>query len=385
MKWLKKRFVVRESKNREIFTILGREENMRYLHTGQSRCYNSSGEEISCLGSGHDGDLQTGTPWPVDRFKLQEKTILDCLTGLVWSQDANIGTFPCTWQEAFNQVADFNREEYGGYRDWRLPNRNELRSLMDYQTKKPALPTTLPCINPFLGWYWSSTTAAIHPAYAWTIHLEGARMFYGRKDQYQLFWPVRGTGSSILPATGQSYCFNDLGNSIDCSGTGQDGELQMGYVWPQPRFVEKSDAVVCDRLTGLGWAQPCELRKDSVTWQQALDSVQNLNRTGLGGIHLWRLPNINELATLVDCSCHSPALPTEHPFTGLQDGYWSSTSSFFETDWAWVLYLNKGACGVGHKPGKTFFVWPVTTLNSCQPAYTEKLKTSKRGQATLPA
>ncbi|MBI4791951.1 MAG: hypothetical protein HY789_04280 [Deltaproteobacteria bacterium] len=38
---------------------------------------------------------------------------------------------------------------------------------------------------------------------------------------------------------------------------------------------------------------------------------------------------------------------------------WSATTSFFKTDWAWVLYLEKGACGVGHKPGKTFFVWAV--------------------------
>ena len=73
----------------------------------------------------------------------------------------------------------------------------------------------------------------------------------------------------------------------------------------------------------------------------------------------WRLPNINELESLVDCSTHSPALPSPHPFTELRDGYWSSTTSYFETDWAYVLYLKKGACGVGHKPGKSFFAWPV--------------------------
>ncbi|HHD64762.1 MAG TPA: DUF1566 domain-containing protein, partial [Desulfobulbaceae bacterium] len=44
----------------------------------------------------------------------------------------------------------------------------------------------------------------------------------------------------------------------------------------------------------------------------------------------------------------------------LQEGYWSSTTSFFETDWAWVLYMKKGACGVGYKPDATFHVWPVT-------------------------
>jgi len=333
------------------------------LRTGQIRCYNSVGQEISCPGTGHDGAGQTGIPWPADRFKLQGKTILDRLTGLVWSQDANIGTFPCSWQESFQQIAELNQEKYGGYGDWRLPNRNELRSLISYQTRKPALPATLPCTNVFLGWYWTSTTAAIHPAYAWSVHLEGARMFYGRKDQYQLFWPVRGTGHSIVPATGQLQCFDNLGNVIACAGTGQDGALQTGQHWPRPRFTGESDCIR-DRLTGLGWAGRGDISRTPVNWQQALDRLADINRSGLAGRHDWRLPNINELASLVDCSAHSPALPVDHPFTAMRDGYWSSTTSFFETDWAWVLYLDKGACGVGHKPGKTFYVWPVTTLDT---------------------
>lgn len=59
------------------------------------------------------------------------------------------------------------------------------------------------------------------------------------------------------------------------------------------------------------------------------------------------------------CSQHTPALPEQHPFTALQEAYWSSTTSMFEPDWAWVLYLNKGATGVGYKPGRTFHVWVV--------------------------
>ena len=334
------------------------------LHTGQSRCYNRAGQEISCPGSGHDGDLQTGIPWPVDRFELQEKKILDRLTGLVWSRDANINTFPCTWQESFQQIKELSREYYGGYSNWRLPNRNELRSLMSYQARKPPLPDDHPFTNVFLGWYWTSTTAVINPAYAWSVHLEGARMFYGRKDQYQLFWPVRGKGNAVLPATGQEKCYDVSGNVIDCSGTGQDGDLLLGSTWPHPRFMEES-GLIHDRLTGLGWAAHCDLTGNPVNWRQALYAVQDANMAGLDGRHHWRLPNINELASLVDCSCQSPALPQMHPFRGLQDGYWSSTTSLFEPDWAWVLYLNKGACGVGHKPGITFYVWLVTTLNFC--------------------
>ncbi len=213
------------------------------LNTGQTRCYNSKGQETSCLGYGHDGEIQTGIPWTAVRFTAQKEVVVDNLTDLVWTRNANIGTFPCTWQESYEQIADLNQERYGDYGDWRLPHRNELRSLVSYQTKKPALPEGHPFINIFLGWYWTSTTAASHPAYAWSVHLEGARMFYGKKEQYQLFWPVRGTGNTHLPATGQYCCYDVLGNVIDCFRSGQDGALQHGSDWPQPRFIKKPDII----------------------------------------------------------------------------------------------------------------------------------------------
>ena len=332
------------------------------LHTGQTHCYNTNGQEISCHGTGQDGEIQAGVPWPKRRFDLQKDTVHDQLTGLVWTRDANIGGFPCTWREAFEKIHELNRKGYGSYSDWRLPNRNELRSLMSYQTRKPALPENHPFTGVFLGWYWSSTTAAINPAYAWSVHLEGARMFYGRKDQYQLFWPVRGK-SLILPATGQTKCYNERGQKIACTGSGQDGDLRHTNDCPHPRFKEVT-GIIHDRLTGLGWYCGDDLNQAPVSWQESLDAVRAANRSRLDGITNWRLPNINELVSLVDCDCHSPALPVNHPFQDIRDGYWSSTTSFFETDWAWVLYMTKGACGVGYKPGKTFFILPVTTLNS---------------------
>ena len=251
-----------------------------------------------------------------------------------------------------------NRERYAGRDDWRLPNRNELRSLMSYQARKPALAEGHPFVNVFLGWYWTSTTAAISPAYAWAVHLEGARMFYGRKDQEYLCWPVCGAGNGLLPRTGQRRCIDAGGVVIDCRGMGQDGELQTGAPWPEPRFTVTGE-VVRDRLTGLAWARRADPGGEPVAWQEALDRVSAWNDEHGTAQLVWRLPTINELASLVDCDAHSPALPAGHPFIGLQDGYWSATTSFFECDWAWVLYLDKGACGVGHKPGRTFFLWPV--------------------------
>lgn len=79
----------------------------------------------------------------------------------------------------------------------------------------------------FSGWYWTSTTASISTAYAWYVHMEGARMFSGGKEQYFLLWPVRGPGT-VLAATGQTACYDARGNPVPCPGTGQDGEFMSG-------------------------------------------------------------------------------------------------------------------------------------------------------------
>jgi len=326
--------------------------------TGQLHCYNEQGARISCAGSGQDAELRIGAPWPDPRFSVNDQTVVDQLTGLVWTRDANPGQFPCTWEEAFSQIRELNQEKFGGHTDWRLPNRRELRSLMDYQQKKPPLPDAHPFFNIFLYWYWTSTTAAIHPAYAWAVHLEGARMFYNKKNQEAMFWPVRGQGNGLLAATGQQSCWDSRGKRITGEGSGQDGELRCGAPWPGQRFLAQ-DGLVHDRLTGLVWLRdPGEL-PESITWQQALNLIHKLNSSRFLGRSNWHLPSINELESLVDAEYHSPALTTTHPFTGLRDGYWSSTTSFFETDWAWVLYFDKGACGVGYKADPTFTVWPV--------------------------
>ncbi len=282
--------------------------------------------------------------------------MLDRLTGLVWSRDALPAGFPLEWQEALEFVADLNARAWLGRWDWRLPNRRELRSLMSYQSRMPALPEGHPFVNVFSGWYWSSTTAAIAPNHAWYVHMEGARMFYGGKDQSYMVWPVRGRGNGLLAATGQRDCFDAGGNPVPCAGSGQDGELRMGRAWPLHRF-EVTETGVLDRLSGLLWHAEADLTGEPVSWEEALGAVAALaRRDPRSG---WRLPNINELELLVDASRARPALPGNAPFGKVQTGYWSSTTSCFEPDWAWALYLDKGATGVGQKRGRHFHVWPV--------------------------
>ena len=326
------------------------------LQTGQRGCYDSRGEAIPCPGSGQDAAFRIGLAWPRPRFEVRGETVYDALTGLCWSRDANPAGFPLTWVEAFDRVGDLNRRGFCGHDDWRLPNRRELRSLVSHQTRRPALPEGHPFRNVFSGWYWSSTSAAISPSHAWYVHMEGARMFYGGKDQSFLLWPVRGAGKGVLPATGQERCFDPRGRELPCRGSGQDGELRMGRRWPQPRFEPGAGGIV-DRLTGLVWHRRADLADGVVSWAQALDTVARLEPPAAGAP--WRLPNINELESLVDCERHSPALPAGADFEALRPAYWSSTTSLFEPDWAWALYLDAGAVGVGQKKGAHFHVWAV--------------------------
>jgi len=175
-----------------------------------------------------------------------------------------------------------------------------------------------------------------------------------------MLWPVRGEGLNVVPRTGQCLCYDASGKIIACAGSGQDAEFRRGAPWPEPRF-EILHAGVLDRLTRLLWRRSANLASQPLVWREALAAVAALNQDGSGNI--WRLPTINELEALVDCSAHSPALPWRHPFVDVQDIYWSSTTSLFEPDWAWALYLDKGATGVGQKQFAQFSVWAVATVD----------------------
>ncbi|MDO9221232.1 MAG: DUF1566 domain-containing protein, partial [Thiobacillus sp.] len=111
-----------------------------YLDTGQRTCHADDGCEILCEGSGQDASFAVGAPWPEPRFEVRDDEVMDRLTGLIWCRSANLAGFPLTWQEALDFVAILNREQRFGQRDWRMPNRRELRSLLSLQTKLPALP-----------------------------------------------------------------------------------------------------------------------------------------------------------------------------------------------------------------------------------------------------
>jgi hypothetical protein len=163
---------------------------------------------------------------------------------------------------------------------------------------------------------------------------------------------------SLVFQTGQKTCFYETGNRIDCHDTGQDGDFQAGMVHHDPRFTMDGDCVH-DNSTGLTWLKKAHINPKPLDWKSAFDLVSQMNKDCAFGYDDWRVPDIVELEGITDMDCHSPALPPDHGFAGVQDFYWSATTSMVDTDYAWVLYTVDGAVGVGYKPLSEFYLWPV--------------------------
>jgi hypothetical protein len=250
------------------------------------------------------------------------------LSGLIWTRNANIFQFPMIWHEARSRAEEMNRKSADGYDGWRLPHRNELFGIVSHANINPALPDTHPFVNVFPGYYWTATPCVRLPDQVWYVHLGGARVQRGIKQGSYLVWPVRGGNDMTLEATGKPR-FQDIGGTV------------------------------LDLLTGLSWIKDADAMHRSVGWADAVDGAEKLNRSNTYEYCDWRLPNIRELASLVDMGQHTPALSKNHPFINLRQAYWSSTTSIYDPRYAWVVEFTDGAVGVGFKPLSEFHAWYV--------------------------
>jgi hypothetical protein len=89
-------------------------------------------------------------------------------------------------------------------------------------------------------------------------------------------------------------------------------------------LTEFNSLAVFDKETGLVWARSALL--DAYNWDNAHLRCNSLT---LGNRMGWRLPTIQELASLVDPSVQkTPSLPSGYPFTYVPTnvGYWAATT-----------------------------------------------------------
>ncbi len=170
------------------------------------------------------------------RTNVRSTLITDMNTGLMWQKQGPESTK--NWKDALSYCEDLSLADY---RDWRLPNRKELRSVADYGKYNPATDTKF-FLDTKTSYYWSSTTDANYTGNAWLMN------FYSGYGHYE-----------VHEAVNQPEAHN--GVLIDGEGS-----------WHVDAFAQ--DAGAGD---GLQWAS-ATTSFGGVDWQR---SVALLGETGL--------------------------------------------------------------------------------------------------------
>jgi hypothetical protein len=322
----------------------------------------ATGQNTSYV-SGDDASEPKGVAWPGTRFTdNHDGTVTDNLTALIWLQNA--GCFPATiWSTA---LADVNQLASGACRltdgstagQWRLPNLNELESLIDVSASSPALTAGNPFTNVSNAIYWSSTSyfgGEGGSPNAWSIRFSDGRYMNDSSANVKAtanneVWAVKGiSGGAVKLQSTEMYVAYTAGD---------DGSLQAGVPPTYPRWVDNGNGTVTDTVTGLIWLKQADCINGQ--WSDAIAYVNTLasGQCGLtdgSAAGSWRMPNRNEMQSLSDrmetnhadffdqtyILKSSPQTVYQAPiFTNVivSQYYWTSTTDAADTTQVWTVF-----------------------------------------------
>ena len=126
----------------------------------------------------------TKSTYAIEKFTANGPTVKDNVTGLVWARcsvgqnwDGNI----CTGEikkMAYEQAVEYAKNQKG----WRLPNKDELESLIDKERKEQQKSPTIdmrafPNTGTDVKEYWSSSLYLDNPYYAWIVDFGYGRVY----------------------------------------------------------------------------------------------------------------------------------------------------------------------------------------------------------------
>ena len=186
--------------------------------------------------------------------------VFDSATNLMWQKTPVSGK---NWRDALGYCSEL---EYAGYSDWRVPNKNELLTLVDYSKVGPA--------SSFPGMtseeFWSSTFQLANYGgadNAYAVNIGGGTIsteYFGNELSVLC---VR-SDAKPLPA-GRTIPYCDESRAAPCE------DANTHYVWSAPDYSGYGDYY-------LSW------------YERALQCRESEE----GGILQWRLPTIDEIRTL---------------------------------------------------------------------------------------
>ncbi|HEY1406392.1 MAG TPA: DUF1566 domain-containing protein, partial [Spirochaetota bacterium] len=134
-------------------------------------------------------------PAPTPRFCLDgaSNTVIDNMTSLVWMRDGG-ATANYLWSGAITKIAQHNAGNMSGYSDWRLPNINEMETLINYG-EGSWVENHCGQNKPFkhIGSdYWTSTTCETDTTCSLSVDLSDGKTTSLTKSSAHHLWAVRG-------------------------------------------------------------------------------------------------------------------------------------------------------------------------------------------------
>ncbi|HEY4394203.1 MAG TPA: DUF1566 domain-containing protein [Polyangia bacterium] len=268
----------------------------------------------------------SGLPNPASYTDLGNGAVRDNVTCLDWEKAP--GTTQGYWQDNSDHCASLASSSYAGFSDWRLPTRVEMASIVDFARTGDAIDTTAFPKEPS-GYYrtgsdWYETISGQNSS--------GFSWIYGMSSGF--------TSNAYAKTTSMAY--------VRCVRGNGSGEAQGTFAVPPPSQYTAANGEVTDNYTGLIWQQTDSATPSGAAvlpWSAAAGTCANL---GLNG-HTWRVPTINELATLVDEARVGPAInKTMFPNTKYgsysNNWYWASTT-YGTGSYGWAINFDDGFTG----------------------------------------
>ncbi|HLA34982.1 MAG TPA: DUF1566 domain-containing protein [Rhodocyclaceae bacterium] len=266
------------------------------ISAAQAKTYSDNGD-------GTVTDPTTGLTW------------MRCAMGQMWDGSTCVGEVKkYTYDEA---MALAGKVRFTGRNNWRLPNIRELQTLVDRSVVNPAIDKMAFPSTPS-KFFWSGTPDM---DFAWYVDFSSGLAYYGHRSYDYSVRLVRGGQSNgLLNADRPSSDYIDHGD-------GTVEHTPTGLVWK--RCAE-----------GETWTgSACSGSASKYTWEAA-----NLLSSNFVGKTDWRLPNIDELLSLIDYTKRRPAL-NEVIFQGKTTGlcFWSGSRYANDASEAWCVRFDKGA------------------------------------------
>lgn len=137
------------------------------------------------------------------------------------------------------------------------------------------------------------------------------------------------------------------------------------------RFSDQGDGTVLDTQTKLIWqrcnlgeswhveSETCKSFPASKNWRDSLASIKPFNDTQFanGLPDDWRMPNLKELASIVDVNCPNQTMNTL-VFPSARASYWTSTPNAGDVNQAKILDANQVLTGYRDEN----LIWTIHTL-----------------------